>query len=127
PIVPEVSQVLAKVFKSLRSQGISPAHVAEQLRISQTELDQYVFGLVPVALEGASRSVRGHASDWACAWYREAAKDAGRSPSSPFGKGPHEFCPRTNEAEVVAGGQTIYVADPPPLPMKPAALTDSFE
>jgi Zn-dependent peptidase ImmA (M78 family) len=55
PIVPEVSQVLAKVFKSLRSQGISPAQVAQQLYISQTELDQYVFGLVPVALEGGNQ------------------------------------------------------------------------
>ncbi|WP_375504888.1 ImmA/IrrE family metallo-endopeptidase [uncultured Jatrophihabitans sp.] len=55
PIVPETSQVLAKMFKSLRARGVSAADVAADLLITQDELDQYVFGLVPVALKGGNR------------------------------------------------------------------------
>jgi Zn-dependent peptidase ImmA (M78 family)/transcriptional regulator with XRE-family HTH domain len=53
-IVPETSQVLAKVFKALRSQGTGPAEVAAELDISVDELNRHVFGLVPLAVQGGS-------------------------------------------------------------------------
>lgn len=53
-IVPETSQVLAKVFKALRDQDISPAEVAAQLDITQDELSRHVFGLVPVLISGGN-------------------------------------------------------------------------
>jgi Zn-dependent peptidase ImmA (M78 family)/DNA-binding XRE family transcriptional regulator len=54
-IVPETSQVLAKVFKSLREQGIGPGEVASQLHITHDELNLHVFGLTPLAVEGGSQ------------------------------------------------------------------------
>lgn len=48
----ETSQVLAKVFKSLRDQGVSKAEVARELRIRVEELNKIVFGLVLTPLEG---------------------------------------------------------------------------
>ena len=51
-IVPETSQVLAKVFKALRSQGTGPAEIAGELDISVEELNRHVFGLVPLAVQG---------------------------------------------------------------------------
>jgi len=51
-IVPETSQVLAKVFKSLRDQGVGAAEVATQLNITQHELSRHVFGLLPLAVDG---------------------------------------------------------------------------
>ncbi|MDX3339706.1 ImmA/IrrE family metallo-endopeptidase [Streptomyces sp. ME02-6979.5a] len=44
----ESSQLLAKVFQALRGQRISPQDVAADLDISPAELNEYVFGLVPV-------------------------------------------------------------------------------
>ena len=54
-IVPETSQVLAKVFKSLRGQGISPADVAYQLNLTHDELNRFVFGLVPLLVAGGNQ------------------------------------------------------------------------
>ncbi|SDN84851.1 Zn-dependent peptidase ImmA, M78 family [Klenkia soli] len=54
-IVPETSQLLAKVFKALRSQDLLPIEVAGQLNITQDELNRHVFGLVPVAIAGGNQ------------------------------------------------------------------------
>jgi Zn-dependent peptidase ImmA (M78 family)/DNA-binding XRE family transcriptional regulator len=50
----ETSQVLAKVFGALRSEGRSMSDVAEELHLPPDELSKIVFGLVLVSLEGAS-------------------------------------------------------------------------
>ncbi|MGW7064054.1 helix-turn-helix domain-containing protein [Streptomyces sp. NPDC054904] len=55
----ESSQLLAKVFQVLRTQGISASDVADDLDISLTELNEYVFGLVPTtAVDGGGRQVQ---------------------------------------------------------------------
>ncbi|MFQ6148353.1 ImmA/IrrE family metallo-endopeptidase [Streptomyces seoulensis] len=51
----ESSQLLAKVFQVLRTQGISAADVADDLDISVTELNEYVFGLVPTTVVDGGR------------------------------------------------------------------------
>ena len=56
PIVPETSQVLGKVFRSLRESGISGRGVAAELDLTEDELQSYVFGLVPISLEGSGLS-----------------------------------------------------------------------
>lgn len=48
----ETSQVLNKVFKALRQQGIGRAEVARQLDIYPNDLDALVFGLAMLPLEG---------------------------------------------------------------------------
>jgi Zn-dependent peptidase ImmA (M78 family) len=57
-ITPESSQILAKVFRSLRGLGLGPADVAQDLRISQEELNRHVFGLVPLAVQGGRQGRR---------------------------------------------------------------------
>lgn len=42
----ETSQVLPKIFAALRAEGISRAHVADQLHVRTEEINQSVFGLV---------------------------------------------------------------------------------
>ena len=42
----ETSQVLAKVFAALRSEGVGKASIAKELHISESELNEMVFGLV---------------------------------------------------------------------------------
>ena len=59
----EVSQLLAKVFAALREDGISKAHVSDELNINIDELDSHIFGLVLTSVTGggnrsASSSVR---------------------------------------------------------------------
>ncbi|MEU7793445.1 ImmA/IrrE family metallo-endopeptidase [Micromonospora tulbaghiae] len=49
----ETSQVLDKVFRGLRKQGVSPAHIAAELDITVHDLNMLVFGLVVTALDGA--------------------------------------------------------------------------
>ncbi|MEV8397204.1 helix-turn-helix domain-containing protein [Streptomyces niveus] len=51
-LVRESSQLLAKVFEALRSKTLSPADLAAQIGIFPEELNDYVFGLVPVGVEG---------------------------------------------------------------------------
>lgn len=51
-LVRESSQLLAKVFEALRSQGMTPAEVAAEMNIFPEDLDAYVFGLVPVSVPG---------------------------------------------------------------------------
>lgn len=57
----ESSQVLAKVFRSLRGGGETPATIADAIGISTEELQAHVFGLTLVAVDGgaASSSRRG--------------------------------------------------------------------
>lgn len=58
----ESSQVLAKVFRSLRDGGETPAAIAIALGISADELRDHVFGLTPTAMTGGYRTVDGAAS-----------------------------------------------------------------
>lgn len=48
----EGSQLLTKVFLSLRRKGVSASDIARELSISPEDLNNYVFGLVLTALEG---------------------------------------------------------------------------
>ncbi len=54
-IQPERSQLLVKVFQTLRDDGVSKADVARELGISVDDLNELIFGLVltPVAGGGA--------------------------------------------------------------------------
>ncbi|QKW22335.1 ImmA/IrrE family metallo-endopeptidase [Kitasatospora sp. NA04385] len=56
-MVRESSQLLAKVFDALRKPplSMSPADVATQMDIFPEELNDYVFGLVPVGVTGGGR------------------------------------------------------------------------
>ena len=51
----ETSQVLAKVFGSLRDDGVTMSHVAQELRIYPRELNRTVFGLVLTLTIGGGR------------------------------------------------------------------------
>lgn len=55
-MVRESSQLLAKVFDALRSQGMSPIDVARDIDVFADELNSYVFGLVPIGVEGGGES-----------------------------------------------------------------------
>ncbi|MER5477007.1 XRE family transcriptional regulator [Streptomyces sp. NPDC002734] len=48
----ETSQIFQKVFRSLRDRGITPADIAEELRVQPEELSNYVFGLTLTAQLG---------------------------------------------------------------------------
>jgi hypothetical protein len=48
----ETSQLLSKVFRSLRDDGVPPRRIARDLAMSVAELNSHVFGLVPTALPG---------------------------------------------------------------------------
>jgi Zn-dependent peptidase ImmA (M78 family)/transcriptional regulator with XRE-family HTH domain len=53
----ETSQLLDKVVRTMRSEGTTPAHIAADLKITVSELNTHMFGLVPTALAGgASKS-----------------------------------------------------------------------
>ncbi|MFN4045245.1 XRE family transcriptional regulator [Limnobacter sp.] len=45
PMLPETSQVLAKVFSQLRQEGVGRVEVARQLDVFVTEIDNLTFGL----------------------------------------------------------------------------------
>jgi Zn-dependent peptidase ImmA (M78 family)/DNA-binding XRE family transcriptional regulator len=51
----ESSQLLAKVFDALRQKGLTPADVAAQMGIYPEDLNDYVFGLVPVGVQGGGQ------------------------------------------------------------------------
>lgn len=51
----ESSQLLAKVFDALRAKGMTPGDVASQMGIHPDDLNDYVFGLVPVRLDGGGQ------------------------------------------------------------------------
>lgn len=48
----ETSQVLAKVFASLRGDGVSKWDMADEFHIPREEVDQLVFGLATIGLSG---------------------------------------------------------------------------
>jgi len=52
----ETSQVLEKVFSSLREDAVSMGRVAKELSIYTEELNKMVFGLVLTSIPGSSRS-----------------------------------------------------------------------
>ncbi|MCA9458127.1 MAG: XRE family transcriptional regulator [Nitrospira sp.] len=49
----ESSQVLAKVFRALRDEGVTKKDIANELRVPIEEIDHLVFGLTLTALTGA--------------------------------------------------------------------------
>ncbi|WP_369173408.1 ImmA/IrrE family metallo-endopeptidase [Streptomyces sp. R28] len=51
----ENSQLLAKVFDALRTKRMTPADVAVQMGIHSDDLNDYVFGLVPISVPGEGR------------------------------------------------------------------------
>ncbi|MGH4011039.1 MAG: helix-turn-helix domain-containing protein [Pseudonocardiaceae bacterium] len=53
-ITRESSQLLQKVFQAVREDYGTVAHIARELHISTDELNEHVFGLVPVAVEGGA-------------------------------------------------------------------------
>jgi Zn-dependent peptidase ImmA (M78 family)/DNA-binding XRE family transcriptional regulator len=55
----ETSQVLAKVFSALRSEGVGKSDIANELHLSTEDLDQMVFGLVLAAVKhGLPQEIR---------------------------------------------------------------------
>lgn len=52
----ESSQLLSKVFRALRDDGVPPRRIARDLAMSVAELNSHVFGLVPTALPGGTPS-----------------------------------------------------------------------
>jgi len=56
PLRQETSQVLEKVFRTLRDDKITKATVARELRIPLSDLNDSVFGLVLTPLEGGGRT-----------------------------------------------------------------------
>ena len=48
----ETSQLLEKVFRSLRSRAVSRAEIANELHVYPNDLNEYVFGLVMTAMDG---------------------------------------------------------------------------
>jgi Zn-dependent peptidase ImmA (M78 family)/DNA-binding XRE family transcriptional regulator len=54
PITRETSQVLEKVFASLRTEGVTKSDVARELRVHVTDLESLVFGLVMVPMVGGA-------------------------------------------------------------------------
>jgi hypothetical protein len=54
----ESSQLLAKVFRALREQGVTPHELAADLMLSTQELNSIVFGLVVTALPGRPGGLR---------------------------------------------------------------------
>ena len=51
----ETSQVLAKVFDSLRAEGITMSHVAQELTVYPDDIGSAVFGLVLTTITGEGR------------------------------------------------------------------------
>ncbi|HEY0465543.1 MAG TPA: XRE family transcriptional regulator [Polyangiaceae bacterium] len=50
--VRETSQILAKVFAALREEGVSRREVARELSIRQPDLDELIFGLLLISVDG---------------------------------------------------------------------------
>ncbi|MEV6527223.1 XRE family transcriptional regulator [Longispora sp. NPDC051575] len=52
----ETSQLLSKVFRALRAEGITPATAAHELHITVDELNSHVFGLIPTVVGGGKQT-----------------------------------------------------------------------
>jgi Zn-dependent peptidase ImmA (M78 family)/DNA-binding XRE family transcriptional regulator len=57
-IQPETSQVLQKVFKTLKEHGVSKAELARELQIWPSELDKVVFGLVLTSMPAVGSNTK---------------------------------------------------------------------
>jgi len=55
----ETSQVLAKVFAALRSEGVGKSDIATELFVSEEELNEMVFGLVLNTVKNEPKSQNG--------------------------------------------------------------------
>ena len=55
----ETSQLLSKVFRSVRVDGETPATIAAAIGISSSELQEHVFGLTLTTLAGGRRRSAG--------------------------------------------------------------------
>jgi hypothetical protein len=60
-IARETSQLLAKVFKALRTKGITRTDIAKALHIDTKELNGYVFGIAMTAIDGMAQRSPGEA------------------------------------------------------------------
>jgi Zn-dependent peptidase ImmA (M78 family)/DNA-binding XRE family transcriptional regulator len=58
----ESSQLLEKVFRNLRYQGISPSALAKELHTTPAELTEYVFGLVLTLVDDSITAADPHAA-----------------------------------------------------------------
>ena len=58
----ESSQILAKVFATLRAEGIGKTQIAEGLNVYAEEIDQLVFGLALTGLKSKGWLHRGRTS-----------------------------------------------------------------
>ncbi|MFF9509783.1 helix-turn-helix domain-containing protein [Streptomyces sp. NPDC014724] len=56
----ETSQILTKVFQSLRSKGVRPSDVADQLCVTSEEMKKLLFGLTMTAIEGGGEVSSDH-------------------------------------------------------------------
>jgi Zn-dependent peptidase ImmA (M78 family) len=56
-MIRESSQLFAKVFEALRAQNMSAAAIAAELNLTPDELNQYVFGLIPVSVPGGGQTL----------------------------------------------------------------------
>ena len=55
----ETSQILAKVFAALRSEGVAKSDIAAELHVADADLDEMVFGLVLNSVKtGVSQEAR---------------------------------------------------------------------
>jgi hypothetical protein len=53
----ETSQILAKAFASLRSEGVSKSNIATELRVDEKDIDEMVFGLILNSVGGNNQHV----------------------------------------------------------------------
>ncbi|MFG2225246.1 helix-turn-helix domain-containing protein [Streptomyces sp. NPDC048644] len=56
----ETSQILTKVFQGLRSKGVRPSDVADQLCVTAEEMKRLLFGLTMTAMEGGGEASSDH-------------------------------------------------------------------
>jgi Zn-dependent peptidase ImmA (M78 family) len=63
PASPEMSLIFGKVFQMLRSEGVTRADVARELKFSREDLDEVIFGLVVTGIQGGRRTERRDVSD----------------------------------------------------------------
>lgn len=63
PLQQETSQMLRKVFETLREDGVSKATVAQALEIRLKDLNESVFGLVLTTLEGSDNPEPSHVGE----------------------------------------------------------------
>jgi hypothetical protein len=55
PAPRESSQVLAKIFSSLHSEGITRSQISKELFVPQAEIEQLIFGLAISSIDGGGK------------------------------------------------------------------------